>query len=65
MDERELGLQSMGTRKLMASLEEIQPYRISLKPRVVFESPKALISSQYLCGMARPDSSHIVNEVQI
>jgi hypothetical protein len=65
MDERELGLQSLGTRALMATLEEIQPHRISLRPRVVLESPKALMSSQYLCGTARPDSSHIVHEVQI
>jgi len=49
----------------MATLEEIQPHRISLRPRVVLESPKALMSSKYLCGMARPDSSHIVHEVQI
>jgi len=49
----------------MATLEEIQPHRISLRPRVVLESPKALMSSQSLCGTARPDSSHIVHEVQI
>jgi len=65
MDERELGLQSLGTRALMATLKEIQPHRISLRPRVVSESPKALTSSQYLFGTARPDSSHIVQEVQI
>jgi hypothetical protein len=58
-------LQSLGTRALMATLEEIQPHRISLRPRVVLESPKALMSSQYLCGTARPDSSHIVHKVQI
>jgi len=28
-------------------------------------SPKALMSSEYLYGMARPDSFHIVYEVQI
>jgi len=49
----------------MATLEEIQPHRISLRPRVVLESPKALMSSQYLCGTPRPNSSHIVHEVQI
>jgi len=65
MDEQELGLQSLGTRALMATLEEIQPHWISLRPRVVLESPKALMSSQYLCGTARPDSLHIVHEVQI
>jgi len=49
----------------MATLEEIQPHRISLRPRVVLESPKALMSGQYWSGTARPDSSHIVHEVQI
>ena len=58
-------MQSSGTRALMATLGEIQPHRVALWPRVVFESPKALMSSQYLCGMARADSSHIVHEVQI
>jgi len=65
MDEWELGLQSLGTRALMATLEEVQPHRISLRPRVVLESPKALMSSKYLYGTARLDSSHIVHEVQI
>jgi hypothetical protein len=65
MDERELGLPSLGTSVLMATLEEIQQHRISLRPRVVLETPKALMSSQYLCGTARPDSSHIVHEAQI
>ena len=49
----------------MATLEGIQPHQMSLRPRVVLESPKALMSSQYLCGTARPDSSHIVHKVQI
>jgi len=49
----------------MATLEEVQPHRISLRPRVVLESLKAQMSCQYLCGTARPDSSHIVHEVQI
>ena len=65
MDEWELGLLSLGTRALMATLDEIQPHRISLRPRVVLESPKALISSHYFCGTAGPDSSHIIHEVQI
>jgi hypothetical protein len=65
MDERELGLQSLGMRALMATLEEIQPHRISLRPRVALESPKALMSSQYLSESARPDSSHIVHKVEI
>jgi len=65
MDERELGLQSLGTRALMATLQEIQPHRISPRPRVVLKSSKALMSSQYLCGTARLDSSHIVHEVKM
>jgi len=65
MDERELGLPSLGTRALLETWEEIQLHRISLRPMVVLQNPKALISSQYLCGMERPDSSHIVHKVQI
>jgi len=49
----------------MATLEEIQPHRISQKPRVFSESSNALMSSQYFCGKARPDSSHNVPDVQI
>jgi len=49
MDEWELGLESLSTRVLMATFEEIQPHQMSLWPRVVLESPKALMSSQYLC----------------
>jgi hypothetical protein len=55
MDKQELGMQSLGMRALMATLDEIQPHQISLMPRVVLESPTALMSTQYLCGMARPD----------
>jgi len=65
MDEREIGLQSLGTRALMATLEGIQLHRISLRQRVVLESPNALMSSQYLCVTARLDLSHIIHEVQI
>jgi len=65
MDERELGLKSLGMRALMATLEEIEPHQIPLRPSVVLDSPKALMSGQYLCGTARPDASHIVHAVQI
>ena len=65
MDEPEVGLQSLCMRVLRATLEEIQPHRISLRLWVVFDSPKALMLSQYLCGTRRPDSSHAVHKVQI
>jgi hypothetical protein len=50
---------------LMATMDSIQPHRIALKSRVLLESPKALMSSQYLCGTSRPDTSHIIHEVFI
>jgi len=65
MDELWLGLRSLGTRVLMGTLAGIQPHPISLKLRVVLESPKDLMSGQSLYGTARPDSSHNVHEVQI
>jgi len=50
---------------LMVTMDSIQPHWIALKSRVLLESPKALMSSQYLCGMTRPDTSHIVHIVFI
>jgi hypothetical protein len=55
----------LGTRALLATIDEIQPHRLALKSRVILEPPRALFSSQYLCGTEKPDSSHIVHEVQI
>lgn len=49
----------------MATLGEIQPHSISVTPSIVLESLKELMTSQYLGGMAGPDSSHILPEVQI
>jgi len=46
-------------------MDSIQPHRIALKSRVLLESPKALMSSQYLCGTTTPDTSHIVHDVFI
>lgn len=65
MDELELRFQSSGTSALIAISEDIKSHWISLRPRVVFENLKALMSSQSLCGTARPDSLHKVHEVQI
>jgi len=50
---------------LMATMDTIQPHWIALESRVLFESPKALLSSQYLCGTSRPDTSHIIHKVFI
>ena len=61
----ELGMQAVATRALMSILDEAQPHRISLRPRVVLESPRAHMFSQYLCGTETPDSAHIIHEVQI
>ena len=38
--------------------------RLALKARVVLET-SAHLSSQYLCGTARPSTSHVVHDVQI
>jgi len=50
---------------LMATMDSIQPHQIGLKSRVLLESPKAHMSSQYLCGTSSPDTSHIIHEVFI
>jgi len=61
----ELGMEKLGAQALMATLDEVQPHRISLKSRVVLESPRARMLSQCLCGTETPDSAHIIHEVQI
>ena len=58
----ELGLEMIRMRSLMATLDEIQPHRIAMKSRVILKPPPALMSSQYLCGTTKPDTSHIVHE---
>jgi hypothetical protein len=65
LHEMELGMQAVATRALMATLDEVQPHRILLRPRVVLESPRAHMFSQYLCGTETPDSAHIIHEDQI
>jgi len=40
-DKMELGMETLGAQALMATLDEVQPHRISLKSRVVLESPRA------------------------
>ena len=49
----------------MATMDSIQPQRIALKSRVLMQSPKAHMSSQYLRGTSRSDTSHIIHEVFI
>jgi hypothetical protein len=46
-------------------MDSIQPHRIALKSRVLMESPKDLLSGQYLCGTFRLDTSHIIHKVCI
>jgi len=50
---------------LMVMMDSIQPHQIALKSRVLLESPKALMSSQYISGTSRPDTSHMMQEVFI
>jgi len=63
--EVELGLGRVAMQALMATMDSIQLHRISLTSRVLLESPKAFMSSQYLCGTSRQDTSHIVYSVFI
>jgi hypothetical protein len=49
----------------MATPDEVQPHRISIKSRVVLESPRARMLSQYRCGTEIPDSVHIVHDIHI
>jgi hypothetical protein len=50
---------------LMVTMDSIQPHQNALKSRMFLESPKALMSSQYLCSTSRPDTSHIIHKVFI
>jgi len=46
----ELGMEKLGAQALMATLDEVQPHRISLKSRVVLENQRAKMLCQYPCG---------------
>jgi hypothetical protein len=48
----------------MATLNENQPHQITLKSRAILEE-RAQMSSQYLCGTERPDSTHIIHELRV
>jgi hypothetical protein len=65
MHESALELGQVGSQALMAKLDEIRPHRIALYLRVILESPRAQMLSQYLCGTETPDSAHIIHEIQI
>jgi len=65
MEVSELELQSLRRRALIATSEEIEWHQISSRPQDVLGSPKALMSSKYLCRMVRPDSSLIVYKVLV
>jgi hypothetical protein len=64
MDKEELGLQRLGSRALSATLDEIQPYQIALKSRVILEK-RAQASSQHLCGTEKPDSAHVIHQLRV
>jgi len=57
-------MEKLGAQALMASLDEVQPDRMSLKLKVILVSPKATMFSQSLCGTAVPDLAHIVHKGQ-
>jgi hypothetical protein len=65
VDDAELEMEKLGARPLMATLDEVKPHRVALKSRVILESPRAVMSSQYLCGTTRLDTAHIVHEVEV
>ena len=48
-------------------LDKYTPHRTRLKPRIALEasSSTANLSSQYLCGTAKPDSEHVVCNVRL
>jgi hypothetical protein len=66
-DDKELGLQRLAARSLLACLDEVEMQRIALKSRVRLEAPRsqALFSSQYLCGSSRPNTCHVIHEISI
>ena len=50
---------------VMAMMDCLQPHPIALKSTVLLETPEALMSSRYICGMSRPDTSHDFDQVRI
>jgi len=65
VDNAELGMEMLGARAVMVTLDEVKPHRVASKSRVILESPMAVMSRQYLCGTTRPGTAHIVHEVEV
>jgi hypothetical protein len=59
----ELGFKWLARQTLIATMDSIQPHRIAFKSRVLFNSPKAIMSRQYLCSTSRLDTSQIIHDV--
>lgn len=64
-DRIKLGMEKLGAQVLMATLDKVQLHRFLHQSRVVFDSRRARMLSQYLCCTETPDSVHIVHIVQI
>jgi len=62
-DEADLGLERLAMQTLMLTMDSIQPHWIASISSVLLESPNPLMSSQYLCGTSRLDTSHIIHDV--
>jgi hypothetical protein len=64
-DDNELGLERLSMRSLLASFDD-KPFtsRITLQPNIVLERSQHM-SSQYLCGTAKPSTSHVIHEVMV
>jgi hypothetical protein len=58
-------LEKVGLEAFIATWDEIRPYWIALKSRVILDSLRAQTLSQYLCGTDTPDSAHIIHHIQI
>ena len=63
-DDNELGLERLSMRSLLASFDKPFTNRITLQPNIVLERSQHM-SSQYLCGTARPSTCHVVHEVMV
>jgi len=61
----ELGMEKLGALALMATLDEVQPHQMSLKSRVILQSPMVRMLSQDLWGTEIQDLAGIVHKVHI
>jgi len=65
VNDAELGIVKRAIGALMATLDEVRPHRVALRSAVILESPRAVMSSQYLCGTTSPDMAHLMHEVEV